>query len=337
MINIMNFKNNNCIYILSKNGNKELFNSEKLYSNLVFCCRRIDIKNLEIAEDISNAVENALYLQYKNKNRIFSEIEINLLLTDILENSGFFELSEEYKEYNKIIDYINITQYDTLYNFIKLKYNLFDNELEFISEKIFELYNVINFDELPVSLITELIKFYRQFITKDSLEVKRDITINNNLIKNKIRIDDITIFSRSDLLNIFLKQDREFINSNIIDISGINKIFPSIKLKFNFIAFIEYFKLKTMITDIVLFARINEIIPKIKNIIELILNFLNKQNKNNINSYSIFIRFIDIYDFIYKYCIVEKNRIHKFCEELSNYFIGRLPYNIIIRGMKDIN
>lgn len=326
-----NKSNSDKIFIVTDYGKKQIFSHEKLYTKLVSCCTKIGMKNFDIAEDISNAMEHVLCIQNK-KDIILSDKDIVLLVIDILENAGELDLSEAFKIINNVVDYIDVKDTNNIKNVIANNFNLKDSELIFISNKISNLFNVTKYNKLPIKLIFEFVEFYSGLLHTSGRCIKRVLGDDVTHI-DKIKISNSNFKSRSDIIDVICKYNVLLIEKNVIDVAGISEIFPSIKIGLNLEALIEYFNMNVALIELELLPRINNfILFELNGVIFHIMDLLNLSQKKRIK-YPIFLRITDFQGFITKYLTLFDNKKNKFKNIFKKLIFDNVKYNISIRGI----
>ncbi|HJO92859.1 MAG TPA: hypothetical protein QF753_05640 [Victivallales bacterium] len=313
------------IMIATNDGTKKAFDSEELQSKLINSCLVSGLKDFWLAEDLANAVENALAYQTDN-GVTFSESEINLFLVKILEDAGYPNVASNFKSNNIILaEDVNISV-ENIYDILKNNLGLKGGDLIKLSKKVYRACDSLEIQNASLSLVIELGRYYRN----------KNINFSEF---SKFGFTNISgsswILSRKKILPLLDDNINDLLENNMIDISGVSSLFPSIKLSIRMEVLAEYFNLAPILTELVLFPcfdlaihAVNEIISSIKNYI------LSRKEEYGIKQeIPVYLRFTDIHSFVRKYFGIVSPGGEAFCREIAVSFAENLKFPVQIKGI----
>lgn len=308
---------------MMEDGSKKQFDPEELQNKLTISCRSVGMKDFWLAEDMTNAVENALHYQ-SERGVTFTENEINLFVEKMLEQAGYKEVSVKFRLLGKPENEGMLLSREAISKFLKTNLNFNDNESLVIAKKILRACGSLGIKNPPASLILELARYY-----KSTTSVTQKIGPTG---RTAIQLSTL-ILQRKEILPLLSDKTNELIDYGIIDISGVSTLFPSIKIDIKFEALSKFYSLDGPLTELAFFpcfdvatAAINEIIPIVKN------KLMNHQEIRQ--GVPIFLRFSDIYIFCKKFFEVKFPEGESFCKELTSAFTETLKYPVQIKGLK---
>jgi transcriptional regulator NrdR family protein len=313
------------IMILMEDGSKKQFDPEELQNKLTTSCRSVGIKDFWLAEDMTNAVENALHYQ-SERGVIFTENEINLFVEKMLEQAGYKEVSVKFRLLGKTGDEEKLFSREAISKFLKTNLNFNDGESLATAKKVLRACSSLGIRNPPSSLILEFARYY-----KTTTSETQKITPPERACAQLSTL----ILQRKEILPLLSDKTNELIDYGIIDISGVSTLFPSIKIDLKFEALSRFCGLEGLLTEMAFFpcfditaAAINEIIPIVKK--KLI------SHKEIQQETPVFLRFSDMYLFCKKFFGVEFPEGESFCKELASAFTETLKHPVQIKGLKVI-
>jgi hypothetical protein len=313
------------VMIMANDGTKKSFEAEELQSRLIRSCLASGIKDYWLAEDLTNAVENALIFQ-SNSGIVFSESEINSFLVKLLEDAGYPNVAENFRDKNKAITENITLSYNAVKKLFKTQLGLEGDDLTNLSEKVLNACDSLSVSSASPSLLLELARHYKKF----------DISIPK--IKN-LNYQDIAltpwVLSIPEILPLLSADTQKLIKLGLIDIAGVSRLFPSIKINLKLEILAEYYGLKPIITELVLFPCFDIVINNLNEIITRInRHFTLKEDKCLGKTLPTYLRFPDIYSFAKKYFGVHLPAGEKFCLDIAVMLAENLKYPVSIKGLR---
>jgi len=311
------------IMILMEDGSKKQFDPEELQNKLTISCRSVGMKDFWLAEDMTNAVENALRYQ-SEQGVIFSENEINLFVEKMLEQAGYKEISTKFRLLGNTRDEEKFFSRETISKFLKTNLNFNDEESLAAAKNVLRACSSLGIKNPPANLILELARYYKSVTLRMQ---KIDPTKKTNAQLSTL------ILQKKEILPLLSDKTNELIDYGIVDISGVSTLFPSIKIDIKFEALSRFYNLEGPLTELAFFPcfdiatlTINEIIPIVK---DKLIN-----HKKIMQEIPVFLRFSDIYQFCTKSFGVVLPEGESFCKELASAFTETLKHPVQIKGLK---
>ena len=313
------------IMLMGNDGTKHRFDSEELQSRLICSCLDSGIKDYWLAEDLTNAVENALAFQSDN-GITFAEGEVNFFLIKILENAGYPNVAENFRRKNKIsVENIILSQ-EAIKKLFKAQLGVKDVDVAHLSEKVLNACDTLSLSDASPSLILELGRHYK------------NIDISVPKFKN-LNFQDISstpwILPTAQIILLLSSDTKKLVDSSILDIAGVSRLFPSLKINLKLEALAKKYGLEPVITELILFPYFETIINGINEIITRVNRHfeLNKEHRTG-SKLPVYLRFLDIYGFSKKYLGAKMPGGEKFCGEIALMIAENLDYPVVIKGLK---
>ncbi len=324
----MNGPNSTTIMLVTQDGEKKAFVPEELQAKLIDCCLASGIRDFWLAEDVSNAVENTLTYQ-AGKGIIFSEQEINSFLIKMLNDIGYPEVADVFKENNKVVDQLLKVSKSTINNLLKNNLGLIDsNKLKKISQQVLETTKLIGITEAAPPLLIELGRHYKQ----EKIKIKTLKPIE----KQATRKQASWKVSRSEMISMVSDQTKDLIGKKIIDVVGISNMFTSLKIDIRLKRLAEENSLSPIITELFLLPYFNSPANCINELISKVNNSLleNSEFLDNHDKLPIFLRFPDIHSFAKSFMGVNLPEGEKICREIAVSFAENLDFPVFIKGVQ---
>ena len=311
--------------LMTNNGTQQRFDPEELRLRLVSSCLDSGIKNNWLAEDLTNAVESALAFQVDN-GAVFTESGINSFLIKLLEDAGYPNVAENFRRKNRIAsENITLSQ-ELVENLFKIQLGTKDDDLAALTEKVLNACESLSLSDTSPALILELGRHYK------------NVDISVPKIKN-LKLQNISaspwILPATEIISLLSSDTQKLIESNIIDIAGVSRLFPSLKINLKLEMLAKHYNLEPVITELVLFPYfdiltdgVNEIITRANR------HFALNKDKRIKGDLPVYLRFSDIYSFSRKYLGVSTPGGEKFCRELAVMLAENLNYSVSIKGIK---
>lgn len=315
----------NAISILDNDGLKKTFDPEEIQAKLIKACISAGLKDYWLAEDITNAVENALTDQAKNGN-YFSEPEINSFIIKILNNAGFSDVAENFKNNNTFInDKIKIEK-NSIEKVLSTHLGLNKENLKVVTNKVIESCKILNLQEAASNLILELGRHYNN----------NNLTISklNNLNINK-KTNSSWLMTEQEVLANISDKSRDMFRKEIISIRGISSIFMSLNINIKLTKLAEQFDLDPILTELVILPYFQYPASSINEVIQNVFSLLkNKDILKDTNHLPVYLRFPDLYNFAEQYFSVSLPNGNKFCKDLAKSFANNINHPVHIKGLR---
>ena len=319
----MIYLSSSALMVISNDGTKTAFEPEELQTRLINSCIVAGIKDFWLAEDISNAVENALSFQAEN-GITFSESEINSFIMKILEDTGFPNVADSFKKNNKISNETVKVTLNTIKSLFRSRFGLNEKDVMIVSEKVLKVCEILKIRETQPQLLIELGRHYK------NKEI-RTPEIKTFVYKNKLVSP--WILTNEDIESLLLPETTHFIDNKLINLNGVSGLFPSLKIDIMLEVLAKMYQLEPIITELLLFPcyrqpadAVNEIIKSVTG--ELKLRNIIPKNKE----LPVYLRFPDIYRFSKKFLGASYPEGEKFCwDTVAAGFVENLNYHVYVK------
>lgn len=334
---------NAVISVISTDGSSKQFDSEQLQSKIIKSCAAAGIKEFWIAEDIVNAVENALLFQAKN-GISFSESQLNAFLVKILEDAGFFKVADFFKKNNVFIDNNIKISTESIEDLLNRKLGTNDRNL---TKQLITACKRLKIKEAPSALIVELGKFYRGQIkqepAKNKTKTKKTIIQSIRLPRRSVKDEAKTsgklkqpwLLTTQEIFAFVSDDTKQLVKNGVLEISNISHLFPSLKINVNFEKLANFFNLNPILTEMTFFPYFKLPTSCIDEIIEKTLNQLKKvKNLQTLQpEIPVYLRFADVHSFSKKYFGINLPGGERFCKEIAATFVEHLKNPVRIKGI----
>lgn len=323
----MIYLSSSAVMVVNRDGTKTSFDPEELQAKLINSCIASGIKDYWLAEDISNAVESALSFQSEN-GIIFSDGEVNSFILKILEDTGYPEIAENFKKNNNIIADLIMVSNETVRKLFESRLGLKSKDLNIVSERVLNACDILHIKETEPSLLIELGRYYKTTdIKKPNIDTLR---FNGSIAKSP------WVLSQDEIHELISQETRFFVQKNVLSISGISNLFPSLKIDIRLEPLAQLYDLKPIITELILFPcykqsadAVYEIISKSSKILKL------KKIIPDDKILPVYLRFSDIYSFAKEYLGARYPEADDFFwNSLAAGFVENINHPIFVKGIK---
>ena len=237
----------NAVQTFLDDGSTGFFQPDILQKKLEASCRAVGFSNTWIAEDIALSVEYTLTTLGHNK--IFTDTEIDSIVLKVLRESGLGTVADHYildtsdNERNIPFSPADITE------IIEKYLHPEKNRLEALMISVLNAGKRLNLKNVSPSLILELAKHYTADHSLNKLHtvetISDDLYSKPWLVKREKLIENISI------------PTLDFINRGITDISGISRLFPSIRIEIKFAEFANFLNLTPPVAEFAIISSLS--------------------------------------------------------------------------------
>jgi hypothetical protein len=233
----------NSIMIIDSNGVMTSFEPERLQTKIIRCFLAAGIRESWLAEDIAMAVEFALE-QNNREDKIFALSEINSTVVRILEDTGFPEAANVYRRGNSCSQVTFNSEQATVSKLISKHLGANSDNLDFLTSKVLDATKKLNIKTAPPTLFVELAKYYEtEELPSDGL---KPIALQKWEQASPWLVDMENIYEN------LKPSTKNLVDARVIRLSGISRLFPSIKLFFMINEFVHYHDLEAPLTEMIL-------------------------------------------------------------------------------------
>ena len=261
----------------SDDGTTGFFQSDILQQKIEKSCLASGLNAPWIAEDIALSVEYSL--GEIGRDKIFTDSEIDAVVVKILHEAGLGTVATHYQldlaNKENDISFAPSNIKDIVDRYLHIE----SPELEYIVDKVVKAGKKLLLKDASPTLILELAKHYlHSNIIKDASFLKKEAELCPWLI------------SKEDILSETSGKTAVLINSEIIELSGISRLFPSIRIKIRFANFADFLGFTPPVPELVLFSSLHDLASSIDNLIDTTEKIASRisQEKENLPVYLMF-------------------------------------------------
>lgn len=240
---------NSSVISVAVNGTTKVFEPEEVQAKLVKSLIASGIRDTWIAEDISLAVEYSL--GELGSAKVFTVPEIDSFVVKVLREIGMNDVADHYGTTQhtglKTIALSKEKISDTVQRYLGLE----GSELATTSEKVLKACSTLGLKEVLPSLILELAKHYHH---KDFEEAAKLIAMPVSS-----SADEIWCLMAEQIIATLSEDTTEMIDAGILSVSGISRLFPSIRIDVNFAEFAAAFALNPPVTELAMLPYLDKL------------------------------------------------------------------------------
>lgn len=310
------------ISLLAKDGSKKIFEAEELQSKIIHSCISAGINDSWIAEDISLSIEYALSQSSESEEKVFTLSEINIAVAKILEQIGYPEVAENFKLQNGNADLTFSTASKHVSDIVSKSLGLSGNDLSLISEEVHKACEKLEIGSAPSTLIFELAKYYKSKLMS--------VDIKSVPVKTKKAKDKLSGFQPSkDVLKSNIEDfSRAYIDSNILRVFGVSKLFPVIKIELKILELSKLNGLQAPLTELCVIPSFRGLSEALNNIIYTAQALYDSECSGVKSALPVYINIRDISTFSDKYLELPWPESSDICMDMLSYLEEMLDFPI---------
>jgi hypothetical protein len=248
---------NRSVLTLREDGSTEFFQSDNLQKKLESSCHAAGLNEAWIAEDIALSVEYTL--SDLGADKVFTLPEIDSIVIKILHEAGLGAVATHYQleqegETNLIFDKTNIS------GIIKRYLQLKEEEIASVVSMVSDAGKKLFLKEASPSLILELAKHYMNETSPSSVADSHSSPEKLNTCP--------WLISKEEILKNTSDKVIDFINFEVIELSDISRLFPSIRLQVKFANFAKHLGFTPPIPELLIVSFLAGLADTIDDIIQ---------------------------------------------------------------------
>ena len=251
---------NRAVLTHREDGTTEFFQSDLLKKKIEESCKAAGLKETWIAEDIALAVEFSLG-ELGNEN-IFTEPEIDAIVVKILQEAGLGSVAQHYRRLQNNpepeISFTTTAIRDVVEKYLHIED---DEQIDNIVEKVSDAGRKLLLKNTSPTLILELAKHYMDDYSY--LAKQNDKSLSEHLNSCP------WLVSRDSVLQKISGKTSELVASEVLKVSGISKLFPSIRIEIAFIKFASNAGLVAPVTDFTILSHLSNMAAALDDIINV--------------------------------------------------------------------
>jgi hypothetical protein len=265
------------ILILKADGTKFIFDHKELQKRIAKSCVLAEVDESWIAEDISLSIEYALTQQHQN-DEILTAGDLNSIVVSILENAGYPQVAQAYLKENSTIQLELTLEPHVISKIIARHLGLLETPLIELTNEVVSACEQLRLEEATPVFILELAKTLQARMGnqayRESLVAKLSKRKSSNsswaLPSEKI----IKELKNSELISL--------LDDDILAVMGVSRLFPSIRISFNFNRYVEQLKLVAPLTELELIPYFYEIAKGVNELIRTVYKLYSQQVSNSL-------------------------------------------------------
>ncbi len=247
------------IMISAQDGTMTEFEPDELQNRIIRSFLIAGNDEVWAAEDIVMAVEYAL-LATGEEEKIFSQAEVDAMVTKVLHDSGFSDVAEAFDSNRHQMQITIQPEPDCLKTLLAHNIGLSDKKLEEVIERIITASRQLNIATAAPELFVELGKYYKDHLLHSPIP-----RLDNLRQPNEKSWSSIS----SKMINHQLQPlSHKFIDRNVIKISGIRALFPTFTISLNLAELARHCNLYPPVTELMLLPGFNQLAVVINDIAE---------------------------------------------------------------------
>ena len=228
------------IMIIAPNGSKYDFESDELQARIIKSCLSAGMRDLWIAEDITLSIEYALKTS-KKENKEYTLSDINSIVLRILEETGYANVAEKFRLENSSSELEISPDPKLLSELTKRHLGLYGAKLDDVVKQLIKDAALLKIEKASPVFFVELAKIHKQKLL--SMNDIKPVAASGAARKDTWHI------ARSDILEGISGKSHKLIDARVINITGVSRLFPAIKIDFSLMQFAELLELKKPLTE----------------------------------------------------------------------------------------
>ncbi len=296
---------NNTIMVTYPDGSATAFDADSLHSDILHCFN--SGMDSYLAEDVALAVEFALSNSSRPR-KVFTESEINSAVVKILEQIGLVSVANLYlQSHNQVKVSLSLRHKSVQELLTRHLANTTEVELTSLAEKVVSALEKLNISEASPALYLELA---RHFINSNSAKIELP-TPANFVTQSASSYELMSIEQMQQLLST---EAKTLCNAGVLNISPVRKLFPSIRFELTLVKLVDYLKLDSPVTEMMLTPQLFELARAIHNLL------LNVQAQHSSRVLPVYMNVPDLKQFAETKLLWSWPEAEKSCIELLDPF-----------------
>jgi len=250
---------NRAVLTLREDGSTDFFQSDLLQEKLESSCRAAGFNETWIAEDIALSVE--FTLAELGKNKVFTNSEIDAIVIKVLQEAGLTTVATHYKHKQENPEPEILFSSDAISEIIERYLHLEGEELSRTIEKVSDAGKKLLLQNTSPTLILELAKHYIN--DRSSLPSPDELRSRSDSLHSCP-----WLISREQIEQKVSGSTAKMVSDQVLKISGISRLFPSIRIEITFAKFAEILGLTAPIAEFHLFSHLANLAKSVDDIIE---------------------------------------------------------------------
>ncbi len=307
----------NSIQLITVDGNRIEFETEELQGRIINSCLDAGIREVWIAEDIALSVEYALRAP-ENQERTFSVSDINGLVVKILENTGYPDAAESFRLRNEGAENEIESKPETVSTVIRKHLGLSGKKLEDLTGRVLQAAESLGIKSAVPNFFLELARHYREHkMPVSGLVAPPPESRRNNKTPWLVSPDAIK--------EGLSENTSKMLDSGIIGISGVSRLFPAIKITLRLVKLVDMLDLNPPVTEM---SVLPGFVPAADTVNEVIMAVKRLAGSKHGNKLPLYLQVADAAEFAERWLEIPWPKAEPCCRELLDYLSRMLDQNV---------
>jgi hypothetical protein len=312
--------------ILGSDGSAISFEPEELQAKIIKSCLEAGIREAWIAEDISLAVEYAICNQ-NNPERLFAISEINSLVIRILEETGYPEVAEKFQIDNLSVKMTVSAVPEIISNLIKTHLGVSGRKLSTLVSQVINGAKALRVEAATPELYLELARYYQGQLYDDK-EIEFPIKTGPGIPKTP------WLVPAAELSVIVKSSTSVLLDQKILQISGISRLFPALKINLRLMNLTEHLELTPPVTEMAVYPAFNAVASGINDIVAKAETVCEEKAKSKNVDLPVYLSVPDMSNFASEYLQSEWPESEICCREMISFLEDSLtvkPFRVTLK------
>ena len=315
---------NSSVITVSEDGTRKVFEPEEIQAKLVRSCIASGIRDTWIAEDIALSVEYSLGELASSK--VFTMSEIDSFVVKVLREVGFVEVADHYSTMQHSGLKTVPVSMDKISDIVSRFLGLENQELYSTSLKIQKVCTVLGLKEVFPSLILEFAKYYHY-------ENFDAVTKHISLPLSSTTAEGVWAVRAEQIISTLSKETFKMIKEEIITVSDVSKLFPSVRINLSFANFATALALEPPITELAIIPFFDKLAIAVDDIIKSTESVYFASCESSVDELPIYMKFTDVVLFSTEWLGGEWSNASHCLKEMVFSLTEMLNRQVIVRNM----
>jgi len=317
MINL----SSSAVMVLRGDGAQEVFDPEGLQVGLSKACLAAGRRDFWLAEDIANAIENALFF-HRDQGTLVSEAEIHFWATKVLEEAGYPDVAECFREGNQVNDDSVEVTAEQAAKVLSGRLGVGSAELERLARRTCGALGKLGLTKASRALVLELARELRRLSGAAEADFKLPPVPNIS--------GSPWLLSRAELLGALPPEAAALVGRKILDFRGVSRLFPSLIVDLRLRELAEEAGLKPLVTELSLYPCFKRSAVVMAEIVRLARKLAAERQPGT--ELAVYLRFPDMRHFAVSFLGLSFPEGQAVCSEVAAAFASHLDFPVRIKA-----
>ena len=310
----------NAVMVLRADGSQEAFDPDGLQVRLAKACLAAGRRDFWLAEDIANAIENALFF-HRDQGTLVSDAEISFWATRVREEAGSPDVAECFREGNQVDDDSVPAMPEQAAKVLAGRLGLDAGELERLARRTCDALGKLGLAKASRSLVLELARQLRLPAGAADADFKLPSVPN---IANSP-----WLLSRQELLAALPAEAASLVERKVLDFRGVSRLFPSLIVDLRLGELAELSGLRPLVTELSLYPRFKRPAAAMAEIVRLAREMAARSQGGA--DLAVYLRFPDMRHFAVHFLGLAFPDGQRVCADVAAAFAGHLDFPVRLK------